>query len=158
APDRHRIHRGEILCARRSRKTSWMTSMSRFGPDPRAFFDDVYRDVAPWDVGGAQPDLLTLLESRPPADPVLDVGCGTGDLTIAIARTGRTVIGIDFAGAAIDQAREKCSNLPPELVDRIEFLVGDALRPAAIGRAFGAVVDSGFFHLFEPADVDPFVE
>ncbi len=132
--------------------------MSRFGPDPRAFFDDVYRDVAPWDVGAAQPDLLALLDSRPPADPVLDVGCGTGDLAIAIARTGRTVIGIDFAEAAIDQAREKASRLPPDLAARLEFLVGDALRPAALGRAFGAVVDSGFFHLFEPADADPFVE
>jgi ubiquinone/menaquinone biosynthesis C-methylase UbiE len=132
--------------------------MSRFGPDPRAFFGEVYRDSAPWDVGGAQPALKTLLEAHPPADTVLDVGCGTGDLAIAIARSGRTVVGVDFAEGAIHQAREKLAGLPPDVAARLEFLVADALRPAGLGRTFGAVVDSGFFHLFEPTELDPFVE
>ena len=43
--------------------------MSRFGSDPRAFFDDVYRAPAPWDIGAAQPDLLRLIEEFPPSAP-----------------------------------------------------------------------------------------
>jgi hypothetical protein len=36
------------------------------------------------------------------------------------------------------------------------FQVADALRPSQLGRQFGAVVDSGFLHLFEPAVADRF--
>ena len=32
--------------------------MSRFGDDPRAFFDGVYQGVAPWGIGAAQPALV----------------------------------------------------------------------------------------------------
>lgn len=41
------------------------------------------------------------------ADRVLDVGCGTGCLAIALAATGRTVTGVDPAAASLDVARSK---------------------------------------------------
>jgi 2-polyprenyl-3-methyl-5-hydroxy-6-metoxy-1,4-benzoquinol methylase len=41
------------------------------------------------------------------ADRVLDVGCGTGCLAIALAGTGRTVVGIDPAAASLEVARSK---------------------------------------------------
>ena len=62
--------------------------MSRFGPDPHAFFDAVYRETPPWDVGGPQPALSSLFAEHPPAGPVLDVGCGSGDLAVALSRDG----------------------------------------------------------------------
>src|SRR5690606_8273194 len=80
-------------------------SMTRFGPDPQAFFDGIYQDVAPWDVGRAQPALTELLEEHPPHGPVLDLGCGTGDLAIHIARQGLEVLGVDTAATAIAEAR-----------------------------------------------------
>lgn len=132
--------------------------MSRFGPDPRAFFDSVYRDVAPWDVGEPQADLLALLTEHPPADPVLDVGCGSGDLAIALAEAGSQVTGIDFVEAAIGQARAKADRLAPEVAARLAFEVADATRPSLLGRKFGAVVDSGFYHLFSPGECDRFVD
>ncbi|HEX2189148.1 MAG TPA: class I SAM-dependent methyltransferase [Longimicrobiaceae bacterium] len=132
--------------------------MSRFGPDPRAFFDSVYRDVPPWDVGGPQPALSALLTEHPPADPVLDVGCGSGDLAIALARSGSEVLGVDFVDAAVAQAREKAAALPPGTARRLEFRAADALRPGLLRRRFGAVVDSGFLHLFEPEQRDGFVD
>ena len=130
--------------------------MSRFGPDPHAFFEGVYQGDAPWDVGEAQPALAALFDEHPPADPVLDVGCGSGDLAIALARRGRQVLGVDFVEAAIAQARDKAAALPSEVASRLEFAVGDALRPSRLGRRFGAVVDSGFFHLFDGDDRDRF--
>jgi SAM-dependent methyltransferase len=132
--------------------------MSRFGPDPRGFFDAVYRDVAPWDVGGPQPALSALFTAHPPASPVLDVGCGSGDLAIALAERGCRVVGVDFVAAAIDQAREKVSALPRDVADRLEFQVGDAFNASSLGRQFATVVDSGFFHLFAPEDGNRFVE
>lgn len=131
--------------------------MSRFGPDPRAFFDGVYQGDAPWDVGAEQPALAALLAEHPPAGPVLDVGCGTGDLAIALARRGLPVVGVDFVEAAIAEARARAAALPPDVRARLELVVGDALRPTRLGRRFGAVVDSGFFHLFDTDDRDRFV-
>ena len=131
--------------------------MSRFGHDPRDYFDSAYREPAPWDLGGPQPALYELLAEHPPAGPILDVGCGTGNLSIALARDGATVLGVDLPAAAIEQARAKLAALPPDVVDRIEFRVADAFQLARLDRQFGAVVDSGFFHLFTRDDGDRFV-
>jgi ubiquinone/menaquinone biosynthesis C-methylase UbiE len=130
---------------------------SRFGPDPHAFFAEVYRDTAPWDIGDAQPAMVRLLEELPPEEPVLDVGCGPGDLAIALAGMGYRVLGIDFVGGAIAEARRRAALVSPEVAQRLEFQVADALRPSRLGRTFGAVVDSGFLHLFDPEDRDRFV-
>jgi SAM-dependent methyltransferase len=119
-------------------------------PD-RSFFDEVYRGRAPWDIRDAQPDLLALIDELPPTGPILDLGCGTGDLAIALARRGSRVIGVDFAAAAIEEATARAAALPPPERTRIRFEVADALRPSAYAGSVGAVVDSGFYHLFEIA-------
>ena len=123
--------------------------MSRFGDDPHAFFDAVYRETAPWDIGEAQPALMQLLAELPPRGPVLDVGCGSGDLAVALARLGYETIGIDFVASAIELARSRAAGLPEDVQKRVRFEVGDALHPSQWGEAPGAVVDSGFLHLFE---------
>jgi SAM-dependent methyltransferase len=132
--------------------------MSRFGSDPRAFFDSVYRVTPPWDVGGPQSAMSALLADYPPMDPILDVGCGSGDLAIYLAQLGHPVTGIDFVEAAIAQAREKARSLPAETARRLEFQVADALHPSLLQRPFGSVVDSGFFHLFDPDQGDRFID
>ena len=132
--------------------------MSRFGPDPRAFFASVYQDVPPWDVGGPQPALVSLLAELPPASPVLDLGCGSGDLAVFLARGGLDVLGVDFVDAAIEEARRKAAALADGTAGSLEFRVADALRPSRLGRRFGAIVDSGFFHLFTPEECDRLVD
>lgn len=131
--------------------------MGRFGDDPQAFFDNVYSDVAPWEVGGAQPDMASMLEDYPPADPVLDLGSATGDLAISLAQQGHEVIGLEFVETAVEQARVKVAALPEEVGARLRFEVGDATRPSALGVQFGAVLDSGFIHLLDPEETDLFV-
>ncbi|HSB00755.1 MAG TPA: methyltransferase domain-containing protein [Anaerolineales bacterium] len=132
--------------------------MSRFGPDPRAFFDAVYQGIAPWEVGGPQPAMAALFNEYPPMDPALDVGCGSGDLAIYLAQRGLQVTGIDFVEAAITQAREKAGALPPEVANLLGFQMADALQPSLLQRQFGSVVDSGFLHLLESEECDRFVE
>lgn len=132
--------------------------MSRFGPNPQNFFEAVYRETPPWDVGGPQPAMSALLDAYPPASPVLDVGCGSGDLAIALAQRGLQVLGIDFVDTAIAQAREKTAALSPEVANLLDFQVADALWPSHLKRRFGAVVDSGFLHLFEGEQRDRFID
>jgi SAM-dependent methyltransferase len=132
--------------------------VSRFGPDPAAFFEAVYREPAPWDIGGPQPAMAALLAEYPPQGPALDVGCGSGDLAIHLAQSGVEALGIDFVGEAIAQANSKKAALPADIAARLEFRVGDALQPSRLGRSFAAVVDSGFYHLFEAGQCARFVD
>jgi SAM-dependent methyltransferase len=132
--------------------------MSRFGPDPRDFFDSVYQGTAPWDVGRPQPALIALFDEYPPLGPALDVGCGSGDLSIYLAQRGLQVTGIDFVEAAIVQAREKAGSLPSKVAGALNFQVADALQPALLKRRFGSVVDSGFLHLFDLEQRDRFAD
>jgi SAM-dependent methyltransferase len=137
--------------------TAKESRLGRFGDDPHAFFGNVYSDIAPWEVGGAQPDMARMLEDYPPADPVLDLGSATGDLAMALASQGHDVVGLEFVQAAVDRAYEKASALAPEVGVRLRFEVGDASRPSALGVRFGAVLDSGFLHLLDPEETDDFV-
>lgn len=130
--------------------------MGRFGPDPHAFFDSVYQEKAPWDIGQAQPAMIALLDDYPPQGPILDVGCGSGDLAIHLARLGHEVVGIDFVEAAIVEANAKRENLPPDVARLVRFDVADANKPSLLGT-FGAVVDSGFLHLLDDDETDAFL-
>ena len=61
------------------------------------------------------------------AQRVLDVGCGTGSLAIALARTGRIVTGIDPAAASLEVARAK------DGAAAVTWIHGDADRIPPIG-------------------------
>ncbi len=132
--------------------------MSRFGSDPLSFFNSVYQEIPPWDIGKPQPAMSALLTKHPPMDPILDVGCGSGDLSIYLAQLGYHVVGVDFVEAAIATAQARLSELLPEVARRVRFQVADALKPSLVQQRFGSVVDSGFFHLFDPDQCDRFVE
>ena len=120
------------------------------------FFDSAYQVTPPWDIGAPQPALLALLDEFPPTSPVLDVGCGTGNLALALAQRGLAVLGVDLAEAAIAQARAKAAAAAPDVARLVEFRVGDALQLAQFPGPFGAVVDSGFYHEFDAPKRDNF--
>lgn len=54
--------------------------MSRFGPDPQAFFDVVYQQTPPWDIGAPQSALAALWDELPPSGA--RPGCGSGHLRL----------------------------------------------------------------------------
>lgn len=132
--------------------------MSRFGPDPLEFFNSVYKVGAPWDIGAPQPAMAALIKKHPPANPILDLGCGSGDLSIHLAQLGYRVLGIDFVPSAIDAARKKAESLASETAGRVSFQVADALQPSLLQQTFGAVMDSGFYHLFSLEQCDRLVD
>jgi SAM-dependent methyltransferase len=128
--------------------------LSRFGSDPLEFFNAVYQDIPPWDIGAPQPAMAALLDKYPATGPILDLGCGSGDLSIYLAKLGYQVLGIDFVEKAIANCRERAGSLPAQVTHFLDFQVADALKPSLLRRRFGAVVDSGFFHLFDTGQCD----
>lgn len=136
-----------------------MSDDGRFGPDPHDFFASIYAaSVAPWDIGRPQPALVDLFAAYPPADPILDVGCGAGDHVIFLAQAGYHALGVDFVAAAVAQAQARRAELPPAVAARAGFQVADALRPSKLGTKFGAIVDSGFLHVLETEQGDSFID
>ncbi|KDE58180.1 methyltransferase type 11 [Halostagnicola sp. A56] len=65
-------------------------------------------------------NLLEWLDPEPD-DRVLDVGCGTGQLTAKIAARGADVVGIDHSEAMIERARSSHSNCSFVRADATEF-------------------------------------
>ena len=62
-----------------------------------------------------------------PASRVLDLGCGTGRLTIGIANASHATVGMDPAKASIDAAKGKPG------ASQVEWIVGTAARtPPAV--------------------------
>jgi ubiquinone/menaquinone biosynthesis C-methylase UbiE len=113
-------------------------------PDDRGF-DEMYVGVPPWDIGRAQPEVVGIAEAGGFAEPVIDIGCGTGENALELASRGLAVLGIDASPRAIEAARTKAS----EREISAEFLVADALALGSLDRRFRTALDCGVFHVFD---------
>lgn len=110
-------------------------------------FKTLYRfGFTPWDGHPIAKSLRNLVE-RDHALPVgaaLDVGCGTGDNSIYLARHGWRVTGVDYVPKAVATARAKAA---ADGVD-VRFSEVDVtdLCSAGLGSDFALIVDSGCLH------------
>jgi 2-polyprenyl-3-methyl-5-hydroxy-6-metoxy-1,4-benzoquinol methylase len=81
-----------------------------------AVFGVMYRlGFTPWDGHPLAKSLRDLVEGNAgaasglPAGTALDIGCGTGDSAIYLARHGWQVTGVDFVATALSKARTKAT-------------------------------------------------
>ena len=86
-----------------------------------------------WQLGGP---LVEMLAPRP-GERILDLGCGTGQLTAEIARSGAQVVGLDNSPAMLDQARRNYPGL--------NFVSADAAG-FHFERPFDAVFSNAALH------------
>jgi SAM-dependent methyltransferase len=85
-----------------------------------------------------------LLDRSIPGDArVVDVGCGTGQMCLYLARAERVVVGVDVtrASLALGAAAAKRFNL-----DRVQFVETDLQEPGVLEGAFDVVYSSGVIH------------
>jgi SAM-dependent methyltransferase len=111
-------------------------------------FDAAYTGKPPWEIGRPQPDLEQVLDASGPLGMVLEIGCGSGELTLHLASLGHRVLGVDASPRAIALARAKALERKRDAT----FHVGDALDLGVLGRTFDTIVDCGLFHVFSDAD------
>jgi SAM-dependent methyltransferase len=107
------------------------------------------------DAGGTEDVLIApLLDAAAIAvdDRVLDIGCGTGDLTRSAARRAQqgTAVGLDLSSAMVDTARELAAW---HSLDNARFEVGDAQVHPFPAASFDAAVSHFGIMFFEDPEV-----
>jgi ubiquinone/menaquinone biosynthesis C-methylase UbiE len=80
-----------------------------------------------------------------PRDHVLDVACGSGSLTLELARLTHHVTGIDLTAAMIDQARTRQAQAG---ITNVSWQLGDVLTLPFADGTFSLVVSQAAFHHF----------
>ena len=68
--------------------------------------------------------LLSALPSNLSGQRVLDAGCGTGHISIELAKRGAQVLGVDISTNLIKVAKDR---IPSSLTEKIQFVSGDML-------------------------------
>jgi SAM-dependent methyltransferase len=116
----------------------------------------------PWDGHPLAQSLRNLVEGSAaqgspalPAAAALELGCGTGDTSIYLAKQGWQITAVDFVPAALDKARAKAR------VDNVtvDFVQADVrqLRQAGITAPLQLIVDNGCLHNMNEDDRDAYV-
>lgn len=119
-------------------------SVTTPAPDVSRRFNEFYESgTPPWVIGEPQPAIVELEQTGVVAGRVLDVGCGLGEHTILLTALDYDVRGVDYAPAAIEQAR---ANAAAKGV-AARFEVADAMNLPADG-AYDTILDSALFHVF----------
>lgn len=70
---------------------------------------------------------------------VLELGCGTGRVLIALAAAGLEVVGLDLAEAMLANCRQKLAAQPTEMQRRVRLVPGD-MTDFDLGEAFALVI------------------
>ncbi|MGA8547663.1 MAG: class I SAM-dependent methyltransferase [Mycobacterium sp.] len=111
----------------------------------------------PWDGHPLAQSLRNLVEGNElPALPVgnaLELGCGTGDTSIYLAKHGWQVTAVDFVPTALEKARAKAGS------EKVNFVQADVrqLRQTGLSGPFQLIVDNGCLHNMNDDDRDSYV-
>ncbi len=119
---------------RRGRREVWEQKWATEG-----YLPPWHMDQLPWEIEEA-------VESGwlPPGSSLLDIGCGTGELTSRLADLGYPSTGVDFASSAIERARVEYSGA--EGAADVRFEVVDICGDTSHLGTFDALIDRGCFH------------
>jgi SAM-dependent methyltransferase len=86
-------------------------------------------------------------KARACGGPVLELGAGTGRITLGIAQDGVPVHALDADPAMLDRLRQKLANQPPEVRQRVVVTLGD-MRKFTLAERFTLIIAPfrGFLH------------
>jgi cyclopropane fatty-acyl-phospholipid synthase-like methyltransferase len=138
SPSRGVLPLSEIL---ETPPTDWYTTF--FTELPNEF----WRRAVPAEATEADVDFIEQRLGLPAGSALLDVPCGSGRHTLALARRGHRVTGVDISAEAVDHARRAAAEAGVD----VELVLGD-MRDVPQGGRFDAAVCLGnsFGYLTEP--------
>src|SRR5262249_49594876 len=121
-----------------ARRAMTRSAMDRFYEDPDSLFvrayDAFYVDGAP--IGG---DVVFYQHlARETGGSVLELGCGTGRITLALAATGLEITGVDISTGMLSVARRKVAARPAALRQHLTLIHQD-MSQLNLDRRFGFV-------------------
>jgi SAM-dependent methyltransferase len=86
---------------------------------------------------------------------ILELGCGSGDLTCVLAELAQKVVGIDMSSASLLIARRRADALlPPAAAARVQFAQMNAVQPEFPDQTFDYAVSTSMIEHLHPEDVD----
>jgi len=115
----------------------------------RFFYTLWYFHHPPWDSGIVPPEVVEFIHENPPGR-ALELGCGTGTSTLALAAAGWRVTGVDFVPGAIALAKRKARNKSLA----VDFRIGNVTRlhNTLVSTPYDLILDIGCFHGLSPSD------
>ena len=114
-----------------------------------SFIADYY-DESPIVRGRLQDVAFYRDAARDFGDPILELGCGTGRITMTLAEEGKRITGLDLSERMLERAVQKRAALRVEARERVHFVQGDMTR-FDLGEKFRLVIIPfrPFQHLLE---------
>jgi SAM-dependent methyltransferase len=103
-----------------------------------SFIADYY-DESPVVKGRTQDVAFYLHAARDFSDPVLELGCGTGRITMALAEAGKRVTGLDLSERMLERATKKRAALFTEERERVQLVQGNMVK-FDLGEKFRLVI------------------
>ncbi|MEM9489825.1 MAG: class I SAM-dependent methyltransferase [Myxococcota bacterium] len=90
-----------------------------------------------------------------PNGPVLELACGSGRVTLALARAGLRVVAFDRSRSMLERASERVGRLGRAARSRVTLLCAD-MRQFALGRRFPLAIMAfnSFEHLYTRVEVE----
>ena len=110
--------------------------------EAKALYDSFiadYYDTSPMLVGRTQDMSFYVSAARKYGDPVLELGCGTGRITTAIADAGHRIVGLDISAKMLERAIEKREALRRDARDRVHLVRGD-MTEFELGEKFHTII------------------
>ena len=105
--------------------------------------DGFFDGPPPWNIGEPQPVIADLIRAGAFRSDVLDAGCGHGEVSLALAAVGCTVLGVELSETAVAWARRSAAQRG---LSRATFEQGDITALSGQDGRFSSVVDCTLFH------------
>lgn len=118
--------------------------------DPHfSYFQEAYRQgIDSWSYLPVYEDVARDISFVPTESYVLDIGCGRGHGTMALAESGRRAVGIDYLPDLVRSANERACK--QRIEQRVAYVCGDAYALPFVDESFDAVVDVQTFQHQDP--------
>jgi ubiquinone/menaquinone biosynthesis C-methylase UbiE len=105
-----------------------------------SFHNNKYAEIYDLLYSDIKQDIPFYLEyAKLKGSPILEIACGTGRVLIPLAKEGYEVWGIDLSHAMLAKSKEKISELPKEVKNRIHLKQAD-MRVLQLNKQFNLVL------------------